>query len=130
MKFDKKSIPEWIGVDLDKTLAVYKSGDLDKYGDTYIGAPIWPMVERVRVWLEAGKIVKIFTARISLKGRTFPDTLEYYARVHRAIQDWTENYIRKRLEVTCEKDFAMVELWDDRAVGVIPNTGQRADASS
>lgn len=24
-------------------------------------------------------------------------------------------------------DFAMVELWDDRCVQVIPNTGKRAD---
>jgi hypothetical protein len=28
------------------------------------------------------------------------------------------------LEVTCVKDFAMIELWDDRAVGVLMNTGQ------
>jgi hypothetical protein len=29
--------------------------------------------------------------------------------------------------VTREKDFAMIELWDDRAVQVVTNTGERAD---
>jgi hypothetical protein len=28
------------------------------------------------------------------------------------------------LPVTCEKDMAMVEFWDDKAVQVIPNTGE------
>jgi hypothetical protein len=31
------------------------------------------------------------------------------------------------LPVTNCKDLNMVELWDDRAVQVVPNTGQRAD---
>jgi len=27
----------------------------------------------------------------------------------------------------CEKDLNMIELWDDRAIQLIKNTGQRAD---
>ena len=44
-----------------------------------------------------------------------------------AIQDWTESLGMGRMEVTAEKDMGMLELWDDRAVGVIPNTGARMD---
>lgn len=33
------------------------------------------------------------------------------------------------IPVVCRKDYAMVELWDDRAVQVIPNTGLRADGA-
>lgn len=43
------------------------------------------------------------------------------------IQDWCEEHIGVRLEVTDRKDFGMTELWDDRAVQIIPNTGERAD---
>ena len=40
------------------------------------------------------------------------------------IQDWTEKHIGHRLPVTCEKDYGMIELWDDRAVRVIHNKGE------
>jgi hypothetical protein len=47
-----------------------------------------------------------------------------------AIGDWCEEHIGVRLPITCTKDYGMVELWDDRAVQVIPNTGDRADQRS
>ena len=31
------------------------------------------------------------------------------------------------LEITNVKDFYMIELWDDRVVQVVPNSGQRVD---
>jgi len=31
------------------------------------------------------------------------------------------------VEITHAKDHKMIELWDDRVVQVIPNTGERAD---
>lgn len=34
------------------------------------------------------------------------------------------------LEVTSEKDWLMIELWDDRAVHVEPNTGRIIGAST
>ena len=43
------------------------------------------------------------------------------------IQDWTQKHIGERLEVTNQKDYSMVELWDDRAIQVIPNKGIRVD---
>lgn len=113
----------WIAVDLDGTLAHY-----DHFVSILtIGAPIMPMVERVKKWLTDGHEVKILTARVSLatvaedftSGETLP-----MSRVHDAISDWCEEHIGTRLEVTCVKDWRMIELWDDRAIQVIPNTGR------
>ena len=102
---------EWIGVDLDGTLAFYESGQ----GVKYVGMVIEPMKARVLNWLRSGKTVKIFTARVSM---------EKDADVQRTmIQDWLEANGMPRLEVTCIKDTLMSELWDDRAVGVIKNVG-------
>lgn len=105
----------WIGVDLDGTLAYW---DGVWKGIDVIGAPLEPMVARVKAWLAEGKTVKIFTARISdFDGRPVEKAV-------RAIEDWTEKHIGVRLAVTNIKDPMMVELWDDRAVQVVPNTGQ------
>lgn len=106
----------WIGVDLDGTLAEYSHFE----GATVIGKPIARMVARVKRWLEEGKTVKIFTARVSHG----PTEVEI---VRRAIQSWCTEHIGRPLEVTNQKDWNMIELWDDRAVQVIPNTGIRAD---
>jgi hypothetical protein len=102
-------VSAWIGVDLDGTLAYY---DGYKGG---IGAPIAPMVERVKAWLAKGKTVKIFTARMVLH--------DEHHDIAGPIQDWCEKHIGERLEVTNVKDFSMIELWDDRAVQVKINTG-------
>lgn len=113
----------WIAVDLDGTLAVY-----DKFRHILdIGEPITPMVERVRKWLAEGHEVKVLTARVSpnpdLEDVTTGERVPMQ-RVHDAIGDWCERHIGTRLEVTCIKDWRMIELWDDRAVQVIVNTGR------
>lgn len=99
----------WIGVDLDGTLAGYDHWR----GVDHIGAPILRMVNQVKVWIDDGWEVRIFTARVN-------DGLQHTKDV---IQDWTEQHIGQRLEVTNVKDFDMVALWDDRAVSVEKNTG-------
>lgn len=118
---DKEEAPklprEWIGVDLDRTLATfYKFGDIRDIGD-----PIWPMVERVKRWVAEGKRVKIMTARIAPpyepKWVTRLDVID-------AIQKWCVEHLGQKLEVTNEKDMYMIELWDDRAVQVEPNVGE------
>ena len=43
------------------------------------------------------------------------------------IQAWCLEHVGEVLPVTPAKDYDRVELWDDRAVQVIPNTGERAD---
>lgn len=105
----------WIGVDLDGTLAHYDEGlDTD-----HIGEPIPDMVARVQSWLAQGFTVKIFTARVA-----FPSDPEFVEKQTRLIQAWCKKHIGQKLEVTCVKDFAMLELWDDRCVQIRINTGQ------
>jgi hypothetical protein len=104
----------WIGVDLDGTIAKYDGWK----GPAHIGDPIPAMVERVRAWLAAGAEVRVMTARMSTGSRHERDA------VAAAIAAWTLKHIGVELEATCVKDYAMIELWDDRAVGVEPNTGR------
>jgi hypothetical protein len=115
----------WIGVDLDGTLARYDGWK----GTTHIGEPIAPMVERVKRWLAEGREVRIFTARVDggevaismgdQNGVAHRDV----PRVIQAIQDWCAVHLGQTLPVTNVKDYGMIELWDDRAVQVIANTG-------
>lgn len=94
----------WIGVDLDGTLAQY-----DSYrGDDHVGAPIDPLVKKVRVWIQEGRDVRLFTAR----------------KPHPAIRRWMKEHLGKILPITNVKDSHMILLVDDRAVGVERNTGK------
>lgn len=109
----------WIGVDFDGTLARYDghfgSGD-------ELGAPIPLMVGRVKAWLAKGIEVRIMTARVGCQENDDPHFAEHQREI---IGDWCEEHVGQRLAVTNKKDFGMVELWDDRAVAVVPNTGIR-----
>lgn len=111
----------WIGVDLDGTLAEYGEW---KGVDT-IGAPIPLMVERVKAWLSEGREVKIFTAR--MHGHLAPLIGGGMCDALTPIENWCKRHIGQVLDVTNKKDFGMIELWDDRAVQVEPNTGRRMD---
>lgn len=104
----------WIGVDLDGTLAHYEKWD------GQIGVPIVPMLDRVKAWIAAGIEVRIFTARVSGE----PDAA---VEQRERIAAWCIEHLGSELPITCRKDYAMVELWDDRAVQIVPNTGARAD---
>ena len=112
----------WIGVDLDGTLAHYDGWQ----GVGHIGKPIKPMCDRVRAWLAQGRTVKIFTARVhnitAGPGLGMPE-----AQVLAPIEGFCMTEFGQSLEVTNIKDYGMVELWDDRAVQLIPNTGERVD---
>lgn len=104
----------WIGVDLDRTLAKYGTWD-----DGAVGEPIPAMVARVVAWLDAGKDVRIVTARVG------PGIEPGEATVQRGrIQLWCRIHLGRVVPVTASKDFSMIELWDDRAVQVDPNTGE------
>jgi hypothetical protein len=114
----------WIGVDLDGTLAYYDVW----HGPEHIGEPIAYMVQRVRVWLEEGRDVRIFTARVG-HDNTAPRMLQAQISMM-AIMNWCLQNFGQILPVTCTKDFQMVELWDDRCVQLLPNTGLRQDAKA
>lgn len=98
----------WIGVDLDGTLAKA----VPWQGMTHIGPPVPLMVRRVKFWTQRGLTVKILTARgVSEEGVG-------------AVKKWLVENGMPELEVTDRKDFAMVELWDDRAIQIVRNTGR------
>lgn len=113
----------WIGVDLDGTAAIYNHGD----GIAGIGAPIPKMIERIRTWIAQGIEVRIVTARVASCNQTneggIVDNPAFAEAQRKMIEEWTVVHIGKRLRVTAQKDFQMVQLWDDRAVQVISNTG-------
>ena len=99
----------WYGVDLDKTLARYRKGQGS------IGEPLAPMVARVKRLIGRGKEVRIMTARA-----TGDDRHGNIVEIH----EWLKENIGIPIEVTATKDYEMVELFDDRATEVEPNTGE------
>lgn len=102
-------VDEWIGVDLDGTLAKALPG---AYKSAKIGDPVPAMVKRVRRWVGHGQKVKIFTARAD-------DELAV-----NAIKKWLKKNDLPDLEVTNLKDQHMKVCYDDRAVAVKKNTGE------
>jgi hypothetical protein len=118
-------------VDLDGTLALYEHWE----GITKIGEPVPAMVRRVKDWIAEGRDVRIFTARVfpihAAVGET-PDPKSIGQFTWREIEAWqaltfirawSVQHIGQELAVTCQKSFDTAEIWDDRAVGVIPNRG-------
>lgn len=112
----------WIAVDLDGTLAEYDGWT----GPGDIGKPVPAMLARVKAWLAEGMTVKIFTARVWEN----PHIPENHVVAREAIEKWCTKHIGFALEVTNVKDYDMIELWDDRARQVLPNTGIVVDAVS
>jgi hypothetical protein len=119
----------WIGVDLDGTLAEYGGW----VGPDHIGKPVDAMVTRVKKWIADGKDVRIFTARVDggevalisgdENGKYFQDV----AHVKNVIEQWCLLHIGTILPITNRKDYGMIQLWDDRCIQVVPNTGKRVD---
>lgn len=97
----------WIGVDLDGCLAFDENR-----GPDYIGEPIPQMLKRVKDWISIGVEVRIFTARCSVPEQLAP------------VQDWLDKHGIGELKITNVKDYGLIQLWDDRAVQVIHNTGK------
>jgi hypothetical protein len=109
----------WIGVDFDGTLATYTGWK----GSAVLGEPLMPMVNRVRQWLAQGIEVRIVTARACpVKPKGYENDIPTGVA---AIHEWCIEHIGQPLVVTYQKDYNMIELWDDRAVQVIPNDGRR-----
>ena len=105
----------WVGFDLDGTAAVY---DVWR-GPTHIGAPIPETIARIKFILSTGMKVKIFTARVC--STQTPKDIEV---AKETIAKWTKEHIGVALEATSEKDWSMLEYYDDRAVQVVFNTGK------
>lgn len=99
---------EWMGVDLDGTLARYDRSL--SYGR--IGPPVPEMMALVKKMISHGVRVKIFTARVQ-----DPDQIP-------VIRNWLRENGLPELEITNVKDFAMIRLYDDRCIQVERNTGR------
>lgn len=104
---------EWVAVDLDGTLAEHDGWQ----GIEHIGKPIPAMVARVLRWRAAGRIVVIFTARISDPNPHIAELAKHY------VEQWCQEHLGEVLPVTNVKHREFVEMWDDRAVSVEKNTG-------
>lgn len=114
----------WIGVDLDRTLAIYHGKVDGVYDPMRIGSPIPRMVARIKGWLAEGYEVRIFTARVGGFNLEEGSGIIARAMVADNIQNWLENEAGlPRLAVTNEKDMDTCQIWDDIAVGVVRNTG-------
>jgi 2'-5' RNA ligase len=102
----------YIAFDLDRTLAVQRGAFK---GVGVIGKPIPEMVERLKQHIKDGDDVRIFTARVSNDPKGI-------ARA--AIEAWLQRNIGQNLPISDRKDHLMKKFYDDRAVGVVPNTGK------
>ena len=119
----------WIGIDLD--------GVLVEEGDHLpdLGPPIAAGISLVRRLRADGWDVRIFTARIA----TDPDNPAWIAAAasygfHTAgawvadqetrIHDFCLQHWGVELPITATKDWRMVLCYDDRAVQMVPNTGE------
>jgi hypothetical protein len=100
-----------IAVDLDKTLAEYAGW---KGRHTPIGKPIPKMMDKVKKAISSGDKVVIFTAR----AKTLSDMAE--------IRGWLKENDLPSLEITNIKRPEFDEMWDDKAVEIVPNTGETA----
>lgn len=117
MAFKKDT--DWIGVDMDGTLAYYEKGDYDRLGAYTFGPPIPAMVERIKWHLAQGHDVRVVTARHS-NGANY----DHDARLELAVAQWTEANLGKALKCRASKDGYMHALYDDRAIAVEYNTGR------
>jgi hypothetical protein len=104
----------WIGVDLDGCLAKYEGW----VNAGHVGEPVPKMLARVKCWLAEGIEVRIFTARVGPQ-----KDVNEAIRAREAIDKWCLEHLGQTLEITATKDFSCFQMWDDRAVQVIPNTG-------
>jgi hypothetical protein len=112
----------WYGVDFDGTLVETMPPGQYEHGKH--GAPIMPMIDKVNDLLGSGKEVRIFTARADY--HTGLAEIKNVSKDLFAIDEFCKKYFHQRLKVTAIKDYEMIELWDDRARGVVVNTGEFA----
>lgn len=104
----------YVGVDFDGTLAI---------GHAWpgLGDPVPAMVARIKHWRAQGIEVRIITARAAFYGPEYENTRMVQLA---SIREWCATHIGELLPVQAHKDYHLIELWDDRAVRVVLDTGQ------
>ena len=113
-EFEYDPSQEFIGFDLDNTLAKYSDGDCET---GYVGEPILPMVNKLKEFLANGEKVKIFTARAF-----FDDEKQL-----NKIRIWCMKVFGTVLDITASKSPYMKLFFDDRAVQVDENGKEVTD---
>lgn len=113
-----------IALDFDKTLAYYYGG---KKGISSVGKPIPRMVERLRVWLDKGYLVSIFTARVAPAGKSGLRSEAFIKNQTHMIWDFLERAGLPKLPVTAIKYPHFTHFFDDKAASVTENTGTLAE---
>ena len=105
---------EWVGFDLDGTLAKYDGWK----GVEHIGKPVPAMIVLAYMLHRFGHKVKVLTARVA------PRDGDDGSKARKYVQEWCRDYLGFVPEVTHLKDASMVALFDDRACAVEQNTGK------
>lgn len=108
----------WVGFDYDGTLFTHTTED-----NPVVGEPIKPMIERLKTLLNQGIRCKILTARVS----SIEKNVQFQERVIRKSLVKEVGEKAANIEVTAEKDYLMMEFYDDRARQVIKDTGITID---
>lgn len=105
---------EWIGVDLDGTLATYQHGQYPNVGEL-----ITPMFHFCRYLQGKGYTLQVVTARVNpyVEGRVKAN--DQIA----SINLWLQGYFEFPPAITYYKDRYMLALFDDRAYNVAFNQG-------
>jgi hypothetical protein len=114
---DKEGIQR-IGVDFDGVLVKWAGTSSAEYSPDKWGDPIPEMIDRVKRWLAKGYEVVIFTARVH------PAHQKESQIAHASIYRWCIETFGQVLEITCMKDPAMTQIFDDRAITVEKDTGR------
>lgn len=110
----------YYAVDLDACLMYHEDEELHGFGP-----PIPEMLARVKAWLRAGHEVRLFTARaFAWESASGDEKARLYWSDIYPIDQWCLQHIGQALAITCMKAPHLIELWDDRAVGVEKNTGK------
>lgn len=105
----------WVGFDLDGTLAKYDGWK----GADVIGEPIPDMVALAKEHITHGVPIKVFTARVCSQ-----QTEETRTAAEKAITAWCHKHLGTVVPITAEKDYMMMDLYDDRCHRVEINTGR------
>jgi len=107
----------WIGFDWDGTLVRYTGW----VGPEHHGPPIPDMWRRLRNYLSQGYGVRIVTARV---GPGNPDAEVCWHSIRAELCRHLGDEVGTTIPVTCQKDFSMIYMYDDRVRQVVPNTGE------
>lgn len=125
----------WTGFDFDGTLVTYEHWVSPKH----IGSNIDSVLSKMQSILDSGNRVKIFTARIypissvTLEGEiehllsNIEQNIDQAIEAANTVMEWCCRQFGHPIEITCVKDFACIAYYDDIAIQVKKNFGERAD---